>query len=377
MKRTVAFSLLASAALSLGVLAAAAPRVAASDRRARRTRSMAEVLGPRSRHGRGPAGPGRMRSADASRAAPVREVPPVGNGRVPAGRRRLREARGVRRPGAVGARVGVGEGPVAPYRFPFPVVSFALAPSTPAGAAEAPLVDAAAGRSADFDRLGARAKGGDRARALEPDDARSRTSSRNTWPRPRSCGRGATAARRRILFLSTRPRELLYRHTVTWGGRSAPIPMAQVAREDGLRLARLLETGQPTCACRSNPEEPDRRRLAGPERGRRDRGERKPGGDRPSRRPPGRLGPRDGSARQRRQLRPRRGGRHARSLGARRPGADGPLRPLHGRGNGAARAPAGTSAAHREELDRHVAVAHPRHRRRADRRATTTTGGRS
>jgi Zn-dependent M28 family amino/carboxypeptidase len=44
-----------------------------------------------------------------------------------------------------------------------------------------------------------------------------------------------------VLFLSTRPRDLLYRHTITWGGL-APIPMAPVAREDGLRLARLLES---------------------------------------------------------------------------------------------------------------------------------------
>ena len=45
-----------------------------------------------------------------------------------------------------------------------------------------------------------------------------------------------------ILFTSTRPRDLLYRHTITWGP-IAPIPMAQLAREDGLRLARLLQAG--------------------------------------------------------------------------------------------------------------------------------------
>ncbi len=45
-----------------------------------------------------------------------------------------------------------------------------------------------------------------------------------------------------ILFTSTRPRDLQYRHTMTWGP-IAPIPMAQLAREDGLRLARLVEAG--------------------------------------------------------------------------------------------------------------------------------------
>jgi Zn-dependent M28 family amino/carboxypeptidase len=47
-----------------------------------------------------------------------------------------------------------------------------------------------------------------------------------------------------MLFTSTRPRDLLYRHTVTWG-TVATIPMAQVAREDGLRLARLSAAGAP------------------------------------------------------------------------------------------------------------------------------------
>ena len=46
-----------------------------------------------------------------------------------------------------------------------------------------------------------------------------------------------------ILVLSTRPRDLLYRHTITWG-EVAPIPMGMVAREDGLRLARLLDAGR-------------------------------------------------------------------------------------------------------------------------------------
>ncbi len=47
-----------------------------------------------------------------------------------------------------------------------------------------------------------------------------------------------------LLFQSTRPRDLLYRHTITWG-TIAPIPIAQVRREDGLRLARLLDSGKP------------------------------------------------------------------------------------------------------------------------------------
>lgn len=47
-----------------------------------------------------------------------------------------------------------------------------------------------------------------------------------------------------ILFLSSRPRGLLYRHQVSWDGTISPLPMAEVAREEGLRLSRLLEKGK-------------------------------------------------------------------------------------------------------------------------------------
>jgi Zn-dependent M28 family amino/carboxypeptidase len=47
-----------------------------------------------------------------------------------------------------------------------------------------------------------------------------------------------------ILFMSTRPRDLLYRHTITFDGTLISIPIAMVAREQGLRLARLLDKGE-------------------------------------------------------------------------------------------------------------------------------------
>jgi Zn-dependent M28 family amino/carboxypeptidase len=52
-------------------------------------------------------------------------------------------------------------------------------------------------------------------------------------------GSGAAA----ILFMSTRSRDLLYRHTITFDGTLVSIPIAMVSREQGLRLARLLEKG--------------------------------------------------------------------------------------------------------------------------------------
>jgi carboxypeptidase Q len=129
-----------------------------------------------------------------------------------------------------------------PERFPLRVVSFALAPSTP-GALAAALVDAGEGRRADFERLGAAVKGAValvRSRPMRSfDDLFAEYLAAPEMMQAAVDG-GAAA----ILFVSTRPRDLLYRHTVTWGP-IAPIPMAQVAREDGLRLGRLLEKGSP------------------------------------------------------------------------------------------------------------------------------------
>jgi carboxypeptidase Q len=47
-----------------------------------------------------------------------------------------------------------------------------------------------------------------------------------------------------IAFQSTRPHDLLYRHTNAIGGEIDRIPMVMVAREDAGRVARLLASGQ-------------------------------------------------------------------------------------------------------------------------------------
>jgi len=47
-----------------------------------------------------------------------------------------------------------------------------------------------------------------------------------------------------IAFQSTRPYDLLYRHTDSIQGEISPIPMVSVAREDAARMARLLASGQ-------------------------------------------------------------------------------------------------------------------------------------
>src|SRR3984957_4841387 len=47
-----------------------------------------------------------------------------------------------------------------------------------------------------------------------------------------------------VAFQSTRPYDLLYRHTDSSQGEIASIPMVLVAREDAARIARLLASGQ-------------------------------------------------------------------------------------------------------------------------------------
>ncbi len=130
---------------------------------------------------------------------------------------------------------------VAPFRFSVRVVSFALAPSTP-GAVTAPLVDAGDGKKADFEKLGAKVQGAIalvRSKPMRSFDDLFGEYLAGPEMMQSAVSSGAAA----ILFVSTRPRDLFYRHTITWGP-IAPIPMAQVAREDGLRLARLLDAGK-------------------------------------------------------------------------------------------------------------------------------------
>src|SRR5205823_295615 len=47
-----------------------------------------------------------------------------------------------------------------------------------------------------------------------------------------------------IAFQSTRPHDLLYRHTNSVAGEIDRIPIVLVAREDAARMARLLASGQ-------------------------------------------------------------------------------------------------------------------------------------
>lgn len=56
--------------------------------------------------------------------------------------------------------------------------------------------------------------------------------------------RAAKAKATAIAFQSTRPHDLLYRHTNSIAGEIDRLPMVMVAREDAARVVRLLESGQ-------------------------------------------------------------------------------------------------------------------------------------
>jgi hypothetical protein len=132
---------------------------------------------------------------------------------------------------------------IAPFDFELRAISFAMAPSTGGASVIAPLVDAGSGRKADFEKLGAKARG-----AVALVRSRPMLSFADLFAEylagPEMMKAAMDSGAAAILFMSTRPRDLLYRHTITFDGTLAPLRMAQIAREDGLRLARLLEKGR-------------------------------------------------------------------------------------------------------------------------------------
>jgi len=131
---------------------------------------------------------------------------------------------------------------ISPFRFPLRVVSFANAPST-REKIKAPLVDAGSGKRADFERLGRRARG-----AIALVRTKPMLSFEDLFAEylagPEMVEAADASGVAAILFMSTRPRDLLYRHTATFDGTLISIPIGMVAREQGLRLGRLLDKGE-------------------------------------------------------------------------------------------------------------------------------------
>ena len=131
---------------------------------------------------------------------------------------------------------------ISPYRFPLRITSFSLSPST-SGIVTARLVDAGAGHKADFEKLGAKAKGAVALVATKPMKSFEDLFGEYLMG-PEMVEAARAAGVTAILFQSSRPRDLLYRHQVNLDGKLSAMPLAQIAREDGSRLARLLEKGR-------------------------------------------------------------------------------------------------------------------------------------
>jgi len=130
---------------------------------------------------------------------------------------------------------------VAPEEFRLRVVSLAWAPAL-AAQHHVPVIDIGEATEQDF------AKAGNVAGAI----LLVHSSEMATWDdlfaeylkAPAMIDRAVKAKALAIAFQSTRPHDLLYRHTNSLAGRIDRLPMVLVAREDASRMARLIASGQ-------------------------------------------------------------------------------------------------------------------------------------
>ncbi len=130
---------------------------------------------------------------------------------------------------------------VAPESFRVGVVSLAWAPALSAHH-HVPIVDLGDGAPEDY------AKAGDLTGAIllvHSDEMHSWDDLFAEYLKaPGIIDRALRGKALAIAFQSTRPHDLLYRHTNSLDGRIDRIPMVLVAREDAARLARLIVSGQ-------------------------------------------------------------------------------------------------------------------------------------
>jgi len=124
-------------------------------------------------------------------------------------------------------------------KFPLRLAAEGWSPATPAGGIEANIVDVGYGTEADFANAKGSLKG---AMILVNGDVSV------TWTdlfaeylrAPDIIERAMKSGAAAILWTSQRERLLLYRHTNTGDGALEELPQAVVAREDALRLSRLV-----------------------------------------------------------------------------------------------------------------------------------------
>src|SRR5277367_4599047 len=133
---------------------------------------------------------------------------------------------------------------LAPEPFPVRLVSIGWSPATPDGGLMANIVDVGFGDEAGFAKAGAGVNG---AIVLV------HSNFLVTWEQltaeydiaPAIIERAMKGGAKAVLWMSSRPNLLLYRHTVSVDGQLEKMPQAVVAREDAERIARFLAGGQP------------------------------------------------------------------------------------------------------------------------------------
>jgi hypothetical protein len=129
-----------------------------------------------------------------------------------------------------------------PSGFPLRSVAMPLSTPTRRGGLEAEVVWLGQGRAADFEREGARLRG-----ALLLFDSKVLVTFEDLFEDylrlPPIVDRARAAGAAGILLVGARDRGLLYRHVASFGD-PVPLPMSILAREDGLRVARLAAAGR-------------------------------------------------------------------------------------------------------------------------------------
>ena len=126
-----------------------------------------------------------------------------------------------------------------PVQFPVSIVSVAWAPATPRGGIEAPLVYVGNGAAEDFARAASSVRGS--IVLVNSNITVTWSDLFDEYKRPPAIiQRAIEAGARAILWVAARDHRVLYRHTNAFEGEIAALPMAIVAREDALRLARVM-----------------------------------------------------------------------------------------------------------------------------------------
>jgi Iap family predicted aminopeptidase len=130
----------------------------------------------------------------------------------------------------------------APVRFPVRGVSSAWVPAT-RGALRAEVLDGGSGTTGAIRRMGSAVRG--KILLIHSDTVTTFTGlaneQRDSTIALREAAQAGAAA---VLFMSTRPGGLLYRHVNIVDGRLDQLPTALIAREDAQRILRLIRRGK-------------------------------------------------------------------------------------------------------------------------------------